>query len=73
MSLIYLLARIYPYWALAVGMVLMQLAIFFRRRKNPMQFTMIGSTAILGIGVLAWFYFRGDLHSDEWVSYMLGR
>jgi hypothetical protein len=73
MSFVYLLARIYPYWALALGMVLFQLAVFFRRRQSSVQYSLLGAIGFLGLGILAWFYFRGDLHSDDWVRYMTGR
>lgn len=73
MNFVYLMARIYPYWALALAMVLFQLAIFFRRRQSPVQYSLLGGIALLGLGILAWFYFRGDLYSDDWVRYLSGR
>jgi hypothetical protein len=73
MSFIFLLARIYPYWALALCMVLFQLFVFFRRRKASFQYTLAGLIALLGAGIVAWFVFRGDIHSDEWVRYVTGR
>lgn len=73
MHLLFLLARIYPYWALALIIVLLQLAIFFRRRKSPNQYTLGFVAGLLGIGIVAWFALRGDLHSDEWVRYLTGQ
>jgi TctA family transporter len=72
MHLVYLLARVYPYLALAVSIVLVQLAIFFRRRKSSTQWTCLGVAGVLMLGVVAWFFFRGDLHSDDWVRYVTG-
>jgi TctA family transporter len=73
MHLVFLLARIYPYWALAVSIVLVQIAIFYRRRNSPRQWTCLGAVAILMLGIVGWFVFRGDLNSDVWIKYILGR
>jgi TctA family transporter len=73
MHYIFLLARVYPYWALPLTIVLVQLFIFFRRRKNPMRFTTGAGAVILVLGIFAWFIFRGDIHSDDWIRTLLGR
>lgn len=72
MHFIFLLARVYPYWALALVMILVQLAIFFRRRESSVQWTCLGCAAFLVGGILAWFIFRGDLHSDDWIRTLTG-
>ena len=72
MHVIFLLARVYPYWALAVSIVLLQIAVFYRRRDNKLQWTFVGIAGGLMLGVLAWFVFRGDIHSDSWVRFFTG-
>lgn len=73
MHLVYLMARIYPYWGLAVSIVMVQIAIFYRRRKSSNQWTCLGIAGFLMTGIAVWFFYRGDLHSDDWVRYMTGR
>ena len=72
MRFIYLLARTYPYWALAMAAVLFQLAIFFRRRQSNVQYTLGGIIGFLILGTVVWFAFRGDLYSDHWVRAIAG-
>jgi hypothetical protein len=72
MHLIFLLARVYPYWALAVAILMLQVAIFYRRRKDKLQWTFVGVAGCLMLGILAWFIFRGDLYSDNWVRFVTG-
>jgi TctA family transporter len=73
MSTVFLLARIYPYWALALVLVLFQLFVFYKRRKHPLRFSVLGMMVFLVIGIFAWFIFRGDLNSDDWVRSLIGR
>ena len=72
MRFIYLLARTFPYWALAVAVVLFQLAVFFRRRQSKLQYSLGGIIGFLILGTIAWFVFRGDLYSDHWIRALAG-
>lgn len=72
MHFVFLLARIYPYWAIPLVAVLAQIAIFFRRRRHALLYSVVGLMGLLFLGLLAWAFFRGDLHSDEWVRALLG-
>jgi hypothetical protein len=68
----FLLARLYPYWALPLAVVLVQLGIFFRRRKSPIQYACLGEAGLLLLGIVAWFVFRGDLYTDRWLRVIFG-
>jgi TctA family transporter len=72
MHFIFLLARIYPFWALPMAIVLAQLAIFFRRRESGLQYSSMAGVVLLTAGIFAWFFFRGDIHSDDWVRTIFG-
>jgi hypothetical protein len=66
------IARIYPYWAFPLAIVLAELGIFFKRRKNSTRsYFCWASVVVLGIGFFLWFYYRGDLNSDQWVRSMV--
>ena len=67
MRYVFLLARLYPYWAIALIMVSWQLGAFFRRRSSPYQNLCWVSIVFLSLGFLGWFFFRGDLYSDAWL------
>lgn len=72
MHFVYLLARIYPYWALPCALIFAQLFYFFRRRNSPLRFSVLGCIVFLMGGLIAWIVFRGDLHSDHWVRAVVG-
>lgn len=67
MHTLYVLARIYPWWAIPLVVVLGELGFFFRRRRSKKQrIFWIGALALI-LGLILWFYYRGDLNSDQWV------
>jgi len=67
MHVIYALMRFYPFWALPVGLVLFELAFFFRRKNQKKQFFCFLTTLLLCVSALFWIILRGDLNSDAWV------
>jgi hypothetical protein len=71
MHLVFLAARIFPFWALAFVLVLGELGRFFRRRGANYQYHCFGAATALLILIGAWFYFRGDKNSDEWVRTLI--
>ena len=73
MSLVYLAARIYPYWATALIIVMIQVAVFYRRKRRAGQYYAIAFGIMLGFGIIAWFMFRGDIRSDQWIRYITGQ
>lgn len=68
MHAIYFLVRIYPYWAFALALALLQLAIYFRRRKKNIQYSFWAIIIYLLASSVTWIVLRGDLHSDQWVK-----
>jgi len=71
MHVAFTLARFYPYWALPVILVVIELGIFFRRRASSLQWGVFTLAGILLFMVLLWFGFRGDIHSDAWIKSFL--
>jgi hypothetical protein len=67
MHFIFLLARIYPYWALPLAVLFYQLAIYFRRKNSGLQWVFFGAIAFCAVTTGLWIVFRGDLRSDIWV------
>jgi ABC-type polysaccharide/polyol phosphate export permease len=72
MHLIFLAARIYPFWALPMAIVVAQLYFFFRRRNSNIQYSALAGIMMLLGGIVAWFFFRGDLNSDQWIRTVVG-
>ncbi len=71
MWLIFIVMRIYPYWALPSIYIMIEVAIFFRRKNHFFQYWAGLGTLLLLIGLFLWFFYRGDLHSDEWIKALL--
>lgn len=67
MHLLFLAARIYPFWAVPMVWISAQLAIYFYRR--PSRLTYLFWLLVLGFmsSIGGWLYYRGDLHSDDWI------
>lgn len=68
MSLIYLAARTFPFWAIALAIAVFPAILHFRRRGKKTFFVLWGGFAG-GLILLAitWIVMRGDLHSEAWV------
>lgn len=72
MYVIFAFARFVPLWATPVALVLIQIGIFFSRRKEKkLAISFFGTAFMIIVGAGLWIYFRGDLHSDEWVKRVL--
>ena len=72
MHLIFLMARIYPFWAIPCSYLMFELGTFFRRRESPYRFLFWGGLVLFSSTVLLWGIYRGDLNSDIWVKALLG-
>lgn len=72
MHQIFFLARIFPYWALPLCLVLGQLAALSRRRRYRSRYPLALAMALLIASCAAWIFFRGDLYSDDWVRAIFG-
>jgi len=73
MRLLYLLMRFYPYWSLPSLLLCVEIGwVFHRKGKTALQILLWIFAAMQLIGVVAWFLYRGDLHSNAWVDYLFG-
>jgi hypothetical protein len=67
MHLIYAAVRFFPWWALPAAFVLGELGIYLRRKRSRTQRFCWAAVSVLVALSVCWFFFRGDLHSDNWV------
>ena len=73
MNLVYLAVRIFPFWAIPLGVALVPAIIHYKRRKKMRMFFIWGaSTAVLFLLSITWVVMRGDLHAEAWVRAWLG-
>jgi MFS superfamily sulfate permease-like transporter len=71
--LLFLAVRTFPFWGVPLILVLVQLFAHFMRTRSPLRFPSGAAIGILGVSVVAWAVFRGDLHADDWVRFVLGQ
>ncbi|MGZ3689001.1 MAG: hypothetical protein ACXVBW_11910, partial [Bdellovibrionota bacterium] len=67
MHTIFMMARFYPYWALPLAVLVGDIGLYFRRKKNDIQWALWSLAGFLVLGIIVWVAFRGDLNSDQWV------
>ena len=72
MHLVYMLMRFYPFWALSLAIVFVEIAWHFHRGRKPIQYSFWAGALFFVVTTLCWLIFRGDLHSDQWVRSMFG-
>lgn len=73
MTFIFSVVRFFPYWGLPIVLVLGETALFAkRRRRTKLMYGCLLFVLIFISMIMAWFYFRGDLHSDDWVKGLFG-
>jgi hypothetical protein len=70
--LIFAAARLFPYWALSLAFVLVELGRFYRRRLSAAQWVFWAGAGLLGTLSVLWFVFGGYSRSDQWVRYIFG-
>jgi hypothetical protein len=63
--------KAFPYLAVPSILVLVDLTLYFRRKKSKLWMVCVGLGAFLGILTLLWIGFRGDLNSDKWTKAFL--
>lgn len=68
MHVAHTLLRYYPFWALPLAFVMVEVALSFRRKKKTSQHYFWVIAGILVISSIAWLAFRGDKKSDRWVE-----
>ncbi len=72
MQLAFLIARFFPFWAVPLALIFLELAYYFKRKKGRyfMALCLGAAGVLLGLSI-AWGIARGDLHSDRWVRFFL--
>ena len=71
MHTIYVMAHYYPLWAIPAAMGMVQFALHFRRRENRAQYYFLFFALCFVVSSVAWFYYRGHVHSQSWVKWVL--
>lgn len=72
MHVLYIIGRLYPFLAIAIVVVLVQVAIHFKRRRDPRAIPYWVVSGILILSAVLWIVFRGDQNSDAWLNAILG-
>lgn len=67
MTLIFLLARTFPYWAIPAALIFGQVGVYFWRRRKPLYLLFFSGAAGFVIGSISWIAAGGYVHSDQWV------
>ena len=64
--------RFFPYWALPLVLVLWETGVYYKRRNiGRGKLICWGVDFLLIVAICSWFFFRGDVHSDDWVKSFL--
>jgi hypothetical protein len=68
MHWIFAMFRFFPYWGLPLVLVFFETGVYFKRRLlTRRQLMCWAASGILILMIGAWFFYRGDIHSDRWV------
>lgn len=65
---IFIMARTTPYWALPLIIVLVDLMIYYRRKRAHGTYVCAGAIIMLLCMTVGWIAARGDLYSDQWLK-----
>jgi hypothetical protein len=72
MSAYFAILRYFPYWAIPLVLVAGETALFARRKgRRSLMISCLLFALFTVVAIFAWFYFRGDLHSNDWVRQTL--
>lgn len=71
MHFLFLAVRFYPWWAIPTAVIIAQLGGHFVRTGSKLRFPCFGIAGAIGMSVVLWAIFRGDLNSDHWVRWFL--
>jgi hypothetical protein len=73
MNFLFSVVRFFPYWGLPVVLVLAETTMFAKRRnRRKLMYGCLFFTLVFISAIGFWFFFRGDLNSNEWVKGLLG-
>lgn len=64
--------KTFPFWAIPVAFILVEIGLFYRRRKSEATFVFLGSAGFLVVLSLIWIILRGDLNAEAWARAMQG-
>jgi hypothetical protein len=68
MSAYFAILRYFPYWAIPLVLVAFETALFARRKgRRALMISCLFFALFAVAAVAGWFYFRGDLHSNDWI------
>jgi len=67
MTLVHTLLRLYPFWAVPIGMMLVEVGTFLRRRKTKGSILSWSMAGFFVVTSLLWVGFKGYRYSDEWL------
>lgn len=67
MHILYVIGRIFPFFAVPLALALCQFALFFRRKGRKVFKVYFGIAGLLVLLSLLWIVFRGDVNSDKWI------
>jgi hypothetical protein len=68
---LFVCVHLYPFWAIPLAVVFIELGIYFRRRNNKINYFCFSIGLFLILTAMMWIGFRGDVHSDAWVKNFL--
>lgn len=71
MRWVYAFVRLYPFFAVPVALILVELGLHFRRRRVKTQFYFFGIAGFLLLTSFLWLFYRGDSRSDHWVRWFI--
>ena len=64
----FILARTIPYWAIPMAIVLVDLMIYYRRKRARATYVCAGAIFMLVCLSIGWVAARGDLYADQWMK-----
>ncbi|MCC7441667.1 MAG: hypothetical protein IT285_08540 [Bdellovibrionales bacterium] len=70
MPFLHTLLRLYPFWAVPLGLLLIEIGVFLKRRRTSGHIqSWVGAGFLLATSI-AWMVMRGDRYSDDWLRRM---
>ena len=74
MHYVHLLIRLAPVWGIAMTLVLAEFGWVLHRKRagGRLKWILWATSVAFVVLTSAWFFFRGDIHGDEWVRAAFG-
>jgi len=64
--------RFYPFIGLALMLGLIEIGRHFRRLRDSRQWLFFLPAGFVFVTIMIWIFFRGDIHSDQWLKSLFG-